>query len=157
MLDRFKPRDLFDVVRLPKLGAPFWSTLSFKKLVVAFTGTLDHPLHAYRRERLERVRAIDITAELVPMIGGQAKVDREDLIDQAWKAVAPILVLDDSEHEFIDRLHAGDLRVEVPVPEDAEMRERLEKWPPLQWKALNARKPRPLRRGDPDAAGDPPE
>jgi len=157
MLDRFKPRDLFDVVRLPKLGAPFWSTLSFKKLVVAFTGTLDHPLHAYRRERLERVRAIDITAELVPMIGGQAKVDREDLIDQAWKAVAPILVLDDSEREFIDRLQAGDLRLEVLIPEDAEMRERLEKWPPLQWKALNARKPRPLRRGDPDAAGDPPE
>ena len=50
---------------------------------------------------------MDITAELVPMMGGQAKVDRDDLIDQAWKAVVPILVLVDSEREFIDRLQAS--------------------------------------------------
>lgn len=154
MLDRYKPRDLFDVARLPNVGAPFWTSKSFKKLVLAFTGILDHPLHAYRRDRLERVRPIDIAAELVPMIGAQAIVDRDDLIDQAWKAVAPILVLNDSEREFIDRLQTGDLRLDLLVPEDTEMRERLAKWPPLQWKALNARKPRPLRRGDTDAVGD---
>ena len=78
-------------------------------------------------------------------------------VAEAAMDLAPILVLDDSEREFIDRLQAGDLRLEFLVPEDAEMRERLEKWPPLQWKALNARKPRPLRRGDPDAAGNSPE
>jgi len=157
MLDRCKPRDLFDVVRLPTAGARFWSSLSFKKLVIAFTGTLDHPLHAYGRERLERVRAIDITAELIPMIGGQATVDRDDLIDQAWNAIAPMLALDDSEREFIDRLQAGDLRLDLLVPEDAEMRDRLENWPPLQWKALNARKPRPSRHRDADVGGDPSE
>jgi hypothetical protein len=40
MLDRCKPRDLFDVIRLPSLAAPFWFSMSFKKLVVAFTGML---------------------------------------------------------------------------------------------------------------------
>lgn len=44
------------------------------------------------------------------------------LTDQAPKAIAPILGLDDSEREFIDRPQAGDLRVEVLVPEDAEKR-----------------------------------
>ncbi len=111
--------------------------------MVAFTGTLDHPLHAYGRERMERVRAIDIEAELVPMLGGQVKIDRGELIDSAWSAVAPLLDLDDSEREFVDRLQVGDLRLDLLVPEDAEMRERLGKWPPLQWKVLNARKPRP--------------
>lgn len=145
LLDRAKPRDLFDMVRLPQAGAPFWASQQFKKLVLAFTGTLDHPLHAYGRDRMERVRAIDIEAELAPMLGGQKRVDRSGLIESAWKAVAPLLVLDDSEREFIDRLQVGDLRIELLFPEDREMRERLEKWPPLQWKALNARKPR--RRG----------
>ncbi len=97
---------------------------------------------------MERVRAIDIEAELVPMLGGQVSVDRVELIDRAWKAVAGLLVLDDSERQFIDRLQVGDLRLDLLVPEDAEMRERLGKWPPIQWKVLNARKPRPLRRGD---------
>jgi len=151
LLDRCKPRDLFDVIRLPEAGASFWSSPSFKKLVIAFTGTLDHPLHAYGRERMERVRAIDIEAELVPMLGGQTTVDRVELVDRAWKAVEPLLLLDDSEREFVDRLQAGDLRLDLLVPEDEEMSERLAKWPPLQWKAMNARKHRSSRRGERDA------
>lgn len=142
MLDRNRPRDLFDVTRLPGLGAAFWSSPSFKRLVVAFTGPLDHPLHSYGRERLERVRAIDITSELLPTMGGQAVVDRESLIEQAWQAVASILALNDSEMEFIDRLQLGDLRLDLLLPGESDLRERLEKWPPLQWKALNARKAR---------------
>jgi hypothetical protein len=153
MLDRRKPRDLFDVARLPSLGAPFWFSTSFKKLVIAFTGILDHPLHAYGPERMDRVRAIDITAELMPMIGGRTAVDRELLIDQAWQAIAPILVLDDREREFVDRLQVGEVRLDLLLPAESGMRESLEKWPPLQWKALNARKARPSRRSGPGAAG----
>lgn len=143
LLDRCKPRDLFDAIRLPEAGASFWRSQVFKKLVIAFTGTLDHPLHAYGRERMERVRDIDIEAELVPMLGGQTKVDRVELIEHAWSAVAPLLDLDNSEREFVDRLQVGDMRLDLLIPEDEEMRERLEKWPPLQWKVLNARKHRP--------------
>jgi len=149
VLDRRSPRDLFDVARLPHLGAEFWSDPAFKKLVVAFTGTLAHALHTYGRERLERVRAVDITAELLPMIGGQAAVDRDDLIGQAWEAVAPLLVLDDSEREFVDRLQVGELRLDLLFPGTSKMRERLEKWPPLLWKAQNARKAQSLRRARP--------
>jgi hypothetical protein len=149
MLDRHRPRDLFDVARLPKLGARFWSDPRFKKLVVAFTGTLDHALHTYGRERLERVRAVDIEADLLPMLGGQAVVDRDDLVDRAWQAVAPILVLDDSGREFVDRLQVGDVRLDLLFPGEPEMRERLEKWPPLQWKAQNAREQRASRKARP--------
>ncbi len=143
LLDRCKSRDLFDVTRLPQAGSSFWSSQSFKKLVIAFTGTLNHPLHTYGRERMERVRDIDIEAELVPMLGGQVKIDRDELIDRAWNAVAPLLDLNGSEREFVDRLQVGDLRLDLLVPEDEGMSERLGKWPPLQWKVLNARKPRP--------------
>ncbi|MEA3409312.1 MAG: nucleotidyl transferase AbiEii/AbiGii toxin family protein [Candidatus Eisenbacteria bacterium] len=153
VLDRHRPRDLFDMARLPGMGAQFWTDPSFKKLVVAFTGTLNHPLHTYGRERLERLRDVDIKAELVPMIGGQAAVDREDLISRAWQALAPILMLDDPELEFVDRLQVGEVRLDLLFPGDSDTRERLEKWPPLQWKALNARKPRPPRQGGPGAKG----
>jgi hypothetical protein len=140
MLDRNRPRDLFDVVRLPELCAPFWTSTLFKGLVVAFTGTLDHPLHRYGRERLERVRDLDISAELVPMLGSQVSIDRDSLVENAWQAVAPILELDDPGREFVDRLQLGELQLELVIPEDSQMRERLAKWPPLQWKVLNARK-----------------
>jgi len=157
LLDRCKPRDLFDVIRLPEAGASFWSNRSFKKLVIAFTGTLDHPLHTYGRERMERVRSIDIEAELEPMLGGQTRVDRVELIDRAWKAVEPLLDLDDSEREFVDRLQAGDLRLDLLVSEDEEMSQRLGKWPPLRWKALNARKHRSSRRRERNAPEGPRE
>ena len=143
MLDRCKPRDLFDAGRLPQMGQAFWSDPEFKKLVVAFTGTLDHPLHSYGQERLERVRALDIATELVPMTGAGKTIDREVLIDQAWKAVERILALDESEWEFVDRLQVGEVRLDLLFTDESEMRETLEKWPPLQWKALNARKARP--------------
>ncbi len=138
-LDRYKSRDFFDVIRLPKASSAFWGSATFKKFVIAFTGTLDHPLHAYGRDRFERVRDIDIKAELMPMLGGQVKVDRTELIDSAWSAVAPLLDLDDMEREFVDQLQVGDLSLDLLFPEDAEMRERFGKWPPLQWKVLNAR------------------
>jgi hypothetical protein len=77
------------------------------------------------------------------MVGGQAVVNREALIERAWQAIAPILVLDDAEREFIDRLQVGELRLDLLDPGDSETRDRLEKWPPLQWKAWNARKARP--------------
>lgn len=146
MLDRNKPRDLFDVTRLPELGAAFWTSPSFKRLVVAFAGTLDHPLHSYGRERLERVRAIDIASELLPMLGGGTAVERQALIERAWQAIAPIVTLDDSERQFTDRLQLGELRLDLLLPGDSDLRKRLEKWPPLQWKALNARKARPSHR-----------
>jgi len=144
-LDRHRPRDLFDVARLPGLGARFWSEPSFKRLVVAFTGILDHALHTYGRTRLGRVRGVDIEAELLPMLGGQADVNRDDLVGRAWEAIKPIITLDDSEREFVDSLQVGDVRLDLLFPDDVEMRERLEKWPPLLWKAQNARKARKPR------------
>lgn len=144
VLDRHRPRDLFDVARLLGPGAELSSDPSFKKLAVAFTGILDHALYTYGRERLERLRDVDIAAELLPMIGGRAAVSRDDLIDRAWKGLVPILALEDPEREFVDRLQMGDVRLDLLFQGDSEMRERLEKWPPLQWKAQNARKPRPL-------------
>lgn len=135
----------FDVTRLPKLGTAFWDSHSFKRLVVAYTGTLDHPVHSYGRERLERVRAIDVESELLPMMGGQVTVDPDALIGDAWQAVESILALDDSEMEFVDRLQLGDLRLDLLLPGESELREKLEKWPPLQWKVLNARRERACR------------
>lgn len=145
LLDRCKPRDLFDVARLPQLVGPSWRDRSFKVLIVAFTGILDHPLHTYRRARLERVREADIAAELRPMLGGRVVVDREALLDQAWQAVGPIVTLDDAEREFVDRLQVGELRLDLLNCEDLDLRARLEVWPPLQWKATSARRARPPR------------
>ncbi|MBN1458860.1 MAG: nucleotidyl transferase AbiEii/AbiGii toxin family protein [Armatimonadetes bacterium] len=144
-LDRYRPRDLFDLAGLPELGARFWSERSFKRLVVAFTGTLDHALHTYGKKRLDRVRRSDIEAELLPMVGGQVDVDRDDLVDRAWEAIAPIITPDDSEREFVDNLQVGHVRLDLLFPDDVEMRERLEKWPPLLWKAQNARKAQKAR------------
>lgn len=80
------------------------------------------------------------------MLGGGTAVERQALIERAWQAIAPIVTLDDSERQFTDRLQLGELRLDLLLPGDSDLRKRLEKWPPLQWKALNARKARPSHR-----------
>lgn len=139
MLDRYKPRDLFDAIRLPKLAGDFWRTMKFKRLAIAFTGILVHPLHSDGKERLERVRDIDIEAELVPMLGSGEPMNREALISGAWSAIEEIVTLDDLEREFVDRLQAGEIKADLLFPDDPDMADRVALWPPLLWKAGNVR------------------
>lgn len=149
-LDRSKPRDLFDLGRLPRLAQSFWSQAKFKRLVVAFTATLNHPLHSYGHSRLARVRPVEIAAELQPMLARSQSIDRDELIGEAWRAVGPLLDLDDAEREFVDRVQAGELRLDLLFPADSPLRGRFEKWPPLLWKIQNAAKHR--RGNSPDTA-----
>lgn len=136
--DRRKPRDLYDVIRLPRSCHGFWETPEFRALVIAFTGILDHPLSSYTRERLEQVRDTDIRAELVPMLGRSENIDRNTLLTDAWSAVERFGSLTPPEQDFVDQLQRGELRLDLLDSLDAEGRERLERWPPILWKIRNA-------------------
>ena len=55
LLSRALPRDLFDARALPEKMPDVWREPRFRRLFVAFAGVLDHPLHAYGRDRFDRV------------------------------------------------------------------------------------------------------
>jgi len=149
LMDRGRPRDLYDATRLPDLANAFWHSHRFKRLFVAFSGTLDHPLYTYGRERLERVDQAMVATELTPMLPAGRVVIASDLVEKAWAAIQHLLALDDTEREFVARLQRGELRPELLFPGDNDLAERIGRFPPLLWKVQNARKHGTVHRNEP--------
>lgn len=139
-LDRALPRDLFDVSRLPGYAAEGWPTTTLRRIHVALAATLPRPLHEYGERRLDRVTDRAIQEQLVPMLHRDEMPTARELKRHAWSVLAPLVMLDDDEREYIDRVHAGELAPELLFPDDEEMAGRLKRHPALQWKIENVRR-----------------
>jgi predicted nucleotidyltransferase component of viral defense system len=138
-LDRAMPRDLFDTIRLPAYAAEEWATQKLRRIHVALAATLPRPLYEYGEARLDRVTDRAIQQQLTPMLNRDERPTASGMKQQAWTVLAPLVTLDDSEREYIDRVHFGDLVPELLFPDDEETAERLKRHPALQWKINNVR------------------
>lgn len=141
-LDRAMPRDLFDTIRLPGYAGDTWETLRFRRIHVALAGTLPHPLYRYGHNRLDRVTDRQTQEQLVPMLHVNEHLTAAELKEKAWRIIAPLVELDESEREYIDRVHAGEIRPELLFPEDEVLAEQLERHPALKWKIDNVKRHR---------------
>jgi hypothetical protein len=139
LLDRLAPRDLFDACALPRLARAVWRTRRFRRLFVAFAGTLPHPLHRYGRDRLERFTDRSIVTELHPLLVQGERPTGNALRRGAWNVIGPLLTLDDAELEFTDRIQRGENVPQLLFPDDEELAARLRQHPALLWKTVNAR------------------
>lgn len=139
-LDRAMPRDLFDTIRLPEYGASIWDTQRLRRIHVALAATLPHPLYLYGQDRFKRVTDRSIDEQLLPMLHSDEQPTASELKEQAWSIVGPLMVLDEAEREYIDRVHAGELSPEVLFPNDEELANRLMRYPALLWKIENVRR-----------------
>jgi hypothetical protein len=139
LLDRTLARDLFDVANLPERSPGLEGSSGFRSVVIAWCGILVHPLHAYSRDRLDRVDDASIEQQLVPMLSGSSRPARAELAQRAWSVLEPILELSSNEREYCDRLQQGELRPELLFPDDEAMAQRFREHPALLWKAQNAR------------------
>ncbi|MCC6653259.1 MAG: nucleotidyl transferase AbiEii/AbiGii toxin family protein [Candidatus Eisenbacteria bacterium] len=138
-LARSAPRDLFDTARLPSLLGGDWPPDSFRRVFHALAGVLEHALHRYDLRQLRRATPVRVSSQLVPMLRGAHALDPGVLVDEAWRALAPLLVLSDSEREYTDRLQKGELRPELLFPDEPAMQAKLASHPALAWKVANAR------------------
>lgn len=139
-LDRAMPRDLFDTIRLPGYGANIWGSRRLRRIHVALAATLPHPLYEYGQDRFKRVTDRSIEEQLVPMLHGDEQPSASELKEQAWSVVEPLVMLDDEEREYIDRVHAGELSPELLFPDNEELVNRLIRYPALLWKIENVKR-----------------
>ena len=139
LLARVAPRDLWDAARLPQQAPKVWGSKRFHRLFVAIAGTLDHPLHAYGPDRLDRVTEATVAEQLHPVLRAADRPEAAELRSAAWCVVGPMVELDNEEREYTDLLQHGTLRPELLFPDDEEMAARVSQHPALCWKAENAR------------------
>ena len=139
-LDRAMPRDLFDTIRLPGYAADDWDTPRLRRTHVALAATLPHPLFEYGQDRFDRVTERAINEQLVPMLHRDERPVANELKEQAWSVLKPLVTLDDEEREYTDRVHAGELLPELLFPDDEELTNRLKHHPALLWKIENVKR-----------------
>ena len=140
LLSRVASRDLFDATLLPEIVGDAWMGRRLRRIIVAFSAILDHPLNRYGRDRLERVTNQEITRQLIPMLQQDGSVSAPELRSRAWKAIEPIFDLEPEEQEFVTLVQQGELRPELLFGEDDELTTRFRRHPALLWKAANARR-----------------
>ena len=134
------PRDLFDTIRLPKYGADIWGSQRLRRIHVALAVTLPLPLYQYGQDRFARITDRSIEEQLVPMLQGNLWPVANELKEQAWFVMKPLVTLDEAEREYIDLVHAGELSPELLFPDDEELAGRLARSPALLWKIENVRR-----------------
>lgn len=140
LLERVMPRDLFDVIDLSRHENGIWHSAHFKKVFIAFAGTLPHPLYTYDETRFGRITETFVTKQLNPMLTPDARMSADHLKETAWATIAPLLKLDNAEREYIERIHHGELHPELLFPHDDILKQLVATHPALQWKIENVRK-----------------
>ena len=139
-LDRAMPRDLFDTIRLPGYAPHDWGTLRWRRIHVAMAATLPRPLYEYGSDRFDRVTERAIREQLTPMLNCDEQPVAEELKEQAWSVLQPLVTLDGQETEYIDKIHVGKLSPEILFPDDEELTNRLQRHPALLWKIDNVKR-----------------
>jgi predicted nucleotidyltransferase component of viral defense system len=139
-LDRIAVRDAWDAANLPAPVKAIVGSESFRKLFIAFSAILPHPLSTYTRARLEKsVTEKAIADHLAPTLVTDANVSAKDLITAAWAVIDPLLQLRPEEKEYLATIEGGEARTELLFPDDTEQAIRIGTHPAIEWKLKNVR------------------
>lgn len=141
LLQRTAARDIWDVARLAITADKTLASPLFRARLIALSAILDHPLTSYNRKILEaRVTEQTIAKQLVPMLIANDKPQAEDLFDRAWSILAKFLDMEQTEMEYIEAIHRGELRPELLFPDDADQADRIARHPAILWKIQNVQR-----------------
>jgi hypothetical protein len=73
------------------------------------------------------------------MLPAAVTIRANELGEQAWSRVEPLLSLRANEKEYIVAIHRGDIMLDLLFPDDAEEAARLARHPAILWKIENVR------------------
>ena len=138
--DRCAPRDLWDFGNLTETALPIVGSASFRRLFLALSAILDHPISTYARARIESAATDRIIAEqLIPMLITGAVPRGADLAETAWNMAARFVTLAANEEAYVKAVDRGELSLDLLFPDSPEKSTRLAHHPALLWKIANVR------------------
>jgi predicted nucleotidyltransferase component of viral defense system len=139
-IDRAAIRDIWDVGRLPLIAPDILNSQLFRAYFIALSVILPHPLYKYTVESIKKqISTRTVENDLMPMLNQGAQADVADIVDQAFRVLDSILLLENHEREYIAKVHQGDLKLSLLFPEDKSISSRLAKHPALAWKIQNVK------------------
>ena len=138
LIDRSKPRDLFDVNKLKKNTA-FINEDKLRKITVFYMsldGIFDVNEHTF--DLIMAISQEDIKKELLPVLAKNTKFDLAGTKEEVIKFLKDLLVLTDNEKKYLIEFSKGDFDPYLLFePNDAE---RAAKHPMAKWRTANLKK-----------------
>jgi hypothetical protein len=138
LIDRSKPRDLFDVNKLKK-NTVFINEDKLRKITVFYMsldGIFDVNEHTF--ESIMAIGQEDIKKELLPVLAKNTKFDLAGTKEEVISFLNDLLVLTDNEKKYLGEFSKGNFDPYLLFePIDAE---RASKHPMAKWRAANLKK-----------------
>ena len=138
LIDRSKPRDLFDVNKLKK-NAVFINEDKLRKITVFYMsldGIFDVNEHTF--DSIRAINQEDIKKELLPVLSKNSKFDLIETKEETISFLKDLLVLTDNEKKYLEEFSKGSFDPYLLFePNDAE---RAAKHPMAKWRAANLKK-----------------
>ena len=139
LIDRSKPRDLFDVNKL-KSHRPFLDMERLKKFTV-FYMSLDgiFKVDESSFDKIKTINQEDIKKELLPVLPKNSKFDLSLAKDDVIAFLKELLVLNEGEKKYLDEFANGNFDVSLLFDKDFDA-ERAAKHPMAKWRVANIKK-----------------
>ena len=139
LLNRYTPRDLFDVYQM--VNSPPKIRKDLLKMLLLFYGVVtDTEIFELFKLKFHLISQADIQNKLYPMLQKRTYPDREDLVVNVENFLSPYLSLSDNEDEALRNFYkTGQADIDILFPQK-EIQERVLKSPSFKWKIKNIMK-----------------
>lgn len=136
LLNRYTPRDLFDVYQM--LSSPFkFKKDLLKRLLFFYVIVTEIEIFELFKLKFDLITQADIQNKLYPMLQKRIYPDRDDIVVNVEKFLNPYLSLSDKEDEPLQNFYrTGQTDMDILFPQ-REIQERVLKSPSLKWKTKN--------------------
>jgi len=136
LLNRYTPRDLFDVYQM--INSPFEIKKDLLKMLLFFYGIItETEIFELFKLKFDLIIQADIHNKLYPMLQKRTHPDRYELVTNVENFLNPYLSLSDKEAEVLRNLYkTGKIDMDILFPQK-EIQEKALNSPSLKWKIKN--------------------
>lgn len=136
LLNRYTPRDLFDVYQM--INSPFEIKKDLLKMLLFFYGIVtETEIFELFKLKFDLISQADIQNKLYPMLRKRTHPERDDLVANVENFLNPYLSLSDKEAEVLRNLYkTGKSDMDILFPQK-EIQEKVLNSPSLKWKIKN--------------------
>ncbi|MCK4430322.1 MAG: nucleotidyl transferase AbiEii/AbiGii toxin family protein [Candidatus Aminicenantes bacterium] len=136
LLNRYTPRDLFDVYQM--INSPFEIKKELFKMLLFFYGIItETEIFELFKLKFDLIIQADIQNKLYPMLQKRTHLDRYELVANVENFLNPYLSLSDKEAEVLHNLYkTGKIDMDILFPQK-EIQEKALNSPSLKWKIIN--------------------
>ena len=138
LIDRSKPRDLYDSVFLVDNMRLFDKNMLRKAIIFYLSLNNTFKIDKTSLDRINTINNKNIKVELLPVLKKNERIDLEETKEKVINSLSKLLVLSDSEKQYLDSFSKGNYNPSLLFGEPVAS--RATSHPMAKWRIMNLKK-----------------